>query len=112
MSEYVMVTGISTFRMKYCVRLSDLQKDNPDSEVQPEWALDAVTMEEVEEFSQRHIGENIIDHRVMNETEVLEMFDKENEYLRDLTTQEKLEKFIWPAYNKRVGEWKRNNREY
>jgi hypothetical protein len=107
--KYVMVTTISTHRMKYCVRMSDLQAENPDAVAVPEWALDAVTAEDIEEFSQKWLGEVICDHRMMSEQEVLEMFDDENPYLAG--DENKLEKFVWPAYNKKVGAWKRNNKE-
>jgi hypothetical protein len=105
--KYVMVTAISTYRMKYCVRMSDLQAENPDVVAVPEWALDAVTAEEIEEFSQKHLGEIIRDHRMMSEPEVLEMFDVENSYLAD--EENKLEKFVWPNYKRCLREWKRNN---
>jgi len=81
--QYVVVTAISTFRHRYVVPLDELQKLNPEVPVNPEWAMDCVTCQEVEEFSQKHIGELITDCDVLNEDEILELFDKDNDYLAD-----------------------------
>jgi len=63
---------------------------NPDAEVDPSWALDAVTCEDVKEFSQRHVGEQIIDAQVLREPEVLQFFDADNDYLKDWTEDQKI----------------------
>src|SRR5210317_1338926 len=88
--EYVVVTAISSHRMRYVVPMSELQKMNEDYQVDPKWALDAVTMQEVKEFSQLHLGEQISDMFVMNEDEVLELFDKDNDYASGWTRDYKL----------------------
>ena len=36
-----------------------------------EWALDTVTMNEAEEFSQEHLGEQIVSHRVIDEADLV-----------------------------------------
>jgi len=63
---------------------------NPDEPVDPSWALDAVTCQDVKEFSQRHIGEQIIDAQVLREPEVLQFFDADNDYLKDWTEEQKI----------------------
>lgn len=88
--QYVVVTAISTHRMRYVVPMSELQKMNTDYQVDPKWALDAVTMQEVKEFSQHHIGEQITDMFVMGEEEVLDLFDKDNEYASSWSKEYKL----------------------
>lgn len=88
--EYVVVTCVSTFRNRYVIPVDELQKMNPDAEVDPSWALDAVTCEDVKEFSQRHVGEQIIDAQVLREPEVLQFFDADNDYLKDWTEDQKL----------------------
>jgi hypothetical protein len=90
--KYVVVTAISSFRMRYCIPVSELQAMNPDAEVDPEnWAMDSVTMEEVDEFSQLHIGEKIIDTAIMSEDEMLSIFDKDNDYLSSWSREKKIE---------------------
>jgi hypothetical protein len=90
--DYVVVTTITQFRHRYVMHKDDLQKLNPDVEVEPvEWACDTVVAEEVEEFSQRWFGETIIDTANMTEDEMLELFDKDNDYLKGWTRKEKID---------------------
>lgn len=93
MKKLVMVDCISQFRMRYCVEVED----------DIDHALDDVTMYEhdpdkLEEFSQHHIGTNIISHREIDKEEYLRMFDEDNDYLKNWDEEQKL-KFI-----NRVGE--------
>ena len=100
--EYVVVTAISSFRQRYVVPMDELAKLNPDEPVNPSWALDEVTMENVKEFSQRHVGEQIIDAQVVKEAEILQFFDADNDYLADWDEDFKLE---W------IRNWKENPTE-
>ena len=88
--QYVVVTTVQTFRHRYVVPMSELQKMNEDYQVDPKWALDAVTMQEVKEFSQHHIGEQITDMFVMGEDEIVDLFDKDNDYASGWTRDYKL----------------------
>lgn len=54
---------------------------------------DTVVMNEAEEMSQEFLGETITSIREINEEEYLNIFDKDNGYLKPLPTEEKL-KFI------------------
>ena len=101
-SEYVVVTAMSTHRMRYVVPMDELQKLNEDYIVDPKWALDLVTCEEVQEFSQMHLGEQIVDSYVMDEDEILDLFDKDNDYLKDWTKEQKI---------KNIRNWKENWRD-
>lgn len=100
--EYVVVTCISSFRQRYVVPVDELQKLNPDEPVNPSWALDEVTMENVKEFSQRHVGEQIIDAQVVKEPEILQFFDADNDYLAGWDEEFKL---AW------IKNWKENPTE-
>lgn len=88
--QYVVVTAISSHRMRYVVPMSELQKLNEDCQVDPKWALDLVTMQEVKEFSQDHIGEQISDMFIVSEEEVLDLFDRDNEYASDWSRDYKI----------------------
>jgi len=88
--QYVVVTTISQFKIRYAVPLSELQKENELAPVDPKWALDGVTCQEYEEFSQEHLGEVITDWCVDNEEQILERFDRENDYLAGWTKEQKL----------------------
>jgi len=70
-TEYVLVDCVSTFRMRYLVEV-------PKGKA--EWALDTVTLNEAKEFSQVHIGEQIISHRIVSKEEALSISDADNDY--------------------------------
>lgn len=89
--RYAVVTAVSSHRMRYVVPLDQLQEMNTEAEVQVEWLADAVTMQEVEEFSQEWLGEQIIDTSVMSEDQMLQLFDKDNNYLNSWTNEYKIE---------------------
>jgi hypothetical protein len=75
----VLVECVSMFRMRYAV-------ETPDDH--PEYALDTVTCEEAEEFSQEHIGETIVSHRVISREELLALHDVDHAYLANSWTEE------------------------
>lgn len=84
-TEYVMVETVSTFRNRYVVEVPKGKK---------EYALDSVTCDEAAEFSQKHIGEQIVTHRVLEMTEALEIFDEDNAYLLQWSDQQKIDTFL------------------
>ena len=89
--DYVVVTALSSYRMRYVMHRDDLQKFNPLDPVNAiEWANDTVTMDECEEFSQEHMGEYIVDTVEMDEEEMLELFDRDNTYLGSWTKDQKV----------------------
>ena len=91
MSEYVVVTTTSTFRHRYVMHRDDLQALNLESEVNPiEWAKDVVTCEDCEEFSQEHLGEQILEANEISEAEMLQLFDRDNTYLKDWAQEHKI----------------------
>ena len=89
--KYAVVTAISTHRIRYVIPMDELQKLNTESIVELAWAEDCVTCEEIKEFSQEHLGEQIVDSVEMSEKEVLDLFDRDNDYLSKWTDEEKLE---------------------
>jgi hypothetical protein len=66
--------------MRYVVEVPEGKK---------EWALDTVTMNEADEFSQEHLGETIVSHRVITNEEYLKIFDEDNAYLKDWEEESK-----------------------
>ena len=89
--DYVVVTAISSHRVRYVMHRDDLQKLNPSEPVNaPEWANGIVNNEECEEFSQEHMVEYIVDTVEMNEEDMLTLFDKDNDYLREWTKYQKI----------------------
>jgi hypothetical protein len=95
--DYVVVTAISMYRMRYVMHRDDLTISSPGIKTTLtgnitaiEIAKDTVTMNECEEFSQEHVGEYIIDAMEMTEADILELFDKENDYLNEWTKEQKM----------------------
>lgn len=70
--EWVLVDTVSQFRMRYMVQVPKGKAEH---------ALDTVMMEEAKEFSQKHLGETIVSHRVVSTEEALKIFDQDNDYL-------------------------------
>jgi hypothetical protein len=94
MTKYVIVTAISSYRMRYCIPVDELQKLNTEVPVEGheiEWANDCVTCNEIKEFSQKHVGESIIDTEILTEEQMLEKFDTDNDYLIDWTREKKIQ---------------------
>lgn len=97
--RYVVVTTVSQFRQRYAIPVSELQKLNTEIDIssdvqrQVEWAQDSVSCEDVREFSQKWIGETITDTFILDEERVLNLFDRDNDYLKEWTKKQKLEFF-------------------
>jgi len=73
-----LVECISTFRIRYVIDTDNI-----------EWAEDTVAMEEAREFSQLHLGEQIVSTRTINKEEYLRLFDEDNEYLSEWEDEQK-----------------------
>lgn len=86
-TELVMVECVSTFRMRYMVEVPIGKSD---------WSLDTVTMEEAKDFSQKHLGEQIVSHRIVSQEEAIQLCDEDNEYCSDWSTDKKQEIFFTP----------------
>jgi hypothetical protein len=86
--KLVLVTTISTFTHSYVFS----EEEGVDSSL----VLDFIGDEDVEEMSQTWIGEQIISHRDITFEEYLKIFDKENDYLKDWSTEQKLKYILDP----------------
>ena len=60
----------------------------------PEYALDDVTAERAQEFSQTSLGEMIVSHRIVSEAEALQLCDEDNSYARAWSDEKKIEAFF------------------
>jgi len=91
-TQWVLVETVSTFRERYMVEVpvgvDRYGKDKVD------WALDTVTLEEAKEFSQEHLGETIVSHRVVTKEEALALCDKDNDYARVWNDELKVKTFF------------------
>jgi hypothetical protein len=91
-TQWVLVECVSTFRQRYMVEVPvGVDKYGKDK---TEWALDTVTMEEAKEFSQEHLGEQIVSHRVVSKEEALSLCDIDNDYGKDWDEAIKIKNFF------------------
>jgi hypothetical protein len=84
-TQLVLVECISQFRQRYMVEV-------PKGKA--EWALDTVTLNQAEEFSQAHLGETIVSHRVVSKEEMLVLCDKDNDYAKAWDDEHKVKTFV------------------
>ena len=84
-TEWVLVETVSQFRERYMVEVP-IGKQL--------WALDTVTMNEAKEFSQEHLGETIVSHRVVSVEEALSMCDRDNAYCSSWSDDKKIDTFF------------------
>jgi len=91
-TEWVLVECVSTFRTRYMV---EVPKGSS------EWAMDTVTMNEAKEFSQEHLGEQIVSHRVVSKKEALALCDLDNDYIGEWDKETKIKNFFttWKEQN-------------
>jgi hypothetical protein len=59
-----------------------------------------VVCNEAEEFSQHHIDENIVSGREITEAEYLELFNEDNEYLKNHVDEFKMKYIHTVDYNR------------
>ena len=82
---WVLVECVSMFRMRYMVEVPAEH---------PEYALDTVTMNEAKEFSQEHLTETIVSHRVVTKEEAIALCDVDNNYCDSWDEEQKLNAFF------------------
>jgi len=97
-TQWVLVECVSTFRERYMVEVPTGTDDYGNDKSL--WALDTVTMNEANEFSQKHIGEQIISHRVISKKKALALCDIDNDYARKWSDEKKMEIFFTPLKEK------------
>ena len=98
-TQWVLVECVSTFRQRYMVEVPVGTDEHGKDKML--WALDTVTMEEAKEFSQEHIGEQIVSHRVVSKKEALKLCDQDNDYGSSWDKETKMKNFFttWEEQN-------------
>lgn len=91
-TQWVLVEAVSMYRHRYMVEVP--VGTDAYGKDKAEWALDTVTMEEAKEFSQEHLGETIISHRVVTKEDALALCDKDNDYCKTWNDELKTENFF------------------
>ena len=89
--KYAVVTTVSSFYHYYVVPLDLLQGLNDEQPVEKNWLEDLVVCHEVGEFSQKHIGEQILESSIVDEENILKLFDIQNQYLSKWSKEKKID---------------------
>ena len=93
-TQLVLVEAIQSFRIRYVVEVPvGIDDYGNDKSL---WALDTVTMNEAEEFSQLALPEIIVSHRVISAEEALVLCDQDNDYTASWDDALKIKTFITP----------------
>lgn len=90
--QLVLVEAVSMFRMRYVVEVPVGIDDYGNDKTL--WALDTVVMGDAKEFSQKHLDETIVSHRVVSMDEALALCDEDNDYTASWPTEKKIENFF------------------
>ncbi len=98
-TQWVLVEAVSTFRQRYMVEVPVGTDDYGNDK--SKWALDTVTMQEAKEFSQEHLGEQIVSHRIVSMDEAMTMCDNDNDYATQWDDELKIKNFFttWEEQN-------------
>lgn len=92
-TEWVLVDTVSTFRIRYCVEVPTGKHFV---------ALNKVAAQEAKEFSQLHIGEQVISNRVITMKEALKMCREENSYVDSWADDKVVESFFHTKGSKAI----------
>ena len=97
-TQLVLVETVSMFRQRYMVEVPvGTDKQGNDKSL---WALDTVTCNDAKEFSQEHLGETIVSHRVVSRKEAMTLCDTDNEYASNWNDDMKVKAFYTPWEDK------------
>ena len=103
--KYAVITTVSSFRQRYVIPIEALQELNRDFDLDEKearvWAEEEVVAENVKEFSQHWLGENVLDVDLINLEKALELMRKDNKYLTEGESAWPIEKQI-----RYINEWK------
>jgi hypothetical protein len=89
MSKFVMVTTVSQFRMRYVIEVSDDECDFPT-----DFAKDTVVCEEALEFTQKHLGESIVDAQEIELEDAIAQYRQEEPVFSGWSDEQIIENVI------------------
>jgi len=90
-TQLVLVETVSMFRKRYMIEVP-VGKDEQGND-KSLWALDTVTCNDAKEFSQEHLDETIVSHRVVSRKEAMTLCDTDNEYASNWSDDMKVKAF-------------------
>jgi len=100
-SKFVLVDCIAQYRMRYIIEVPDNHNEQEYPCSAEQWALDTVTSEEMQEFSQLYLGETIVSSREITKEEIVPLCDIDNEYCKSWDDDKKIKVFVTEVGYKR-----------
>jgi hypothetical protein len=97
MSKFVLVDTVAQYRMRYVIEVPDDHNEREYPCSAETWASDTVVSEEAKEFSQMWLGETIFSTREIPQEEIIAMVDKENDYCKSWSDEQKMKTFVTEA---------------
>lgn len=91
-TQWILVETVSMFRHRYMIEVPVGTDDYGHDKAT--WALDTVTCNDAKEFSQKHLDETIVSHRVVGKKEALAMCDVDNDYTKTWSKEQKIKAFF------------------
>lgn len=91
MTDYIEITTLSHFKLKYVIPVKDFEALGFTEPVDGDALIKMINAGAVKEFSQLHLGEVLADIVEYNEEDMLTIFDKDNEYLKNWSRERKIE---------------------
>ena len=89
--EYVLVTTISHFRLKYAIPKEQFEALGYSEPIDTEKLSAYLSQGNVKEFSQAHLGEQVCDVAIHTQEDMLKIFDVDNDYLAGWTDEQKID---------------------
>jgi len=88
--EYVVVSTISHFRLKYAIPLAEFEALGFSEPIDTEKLAEYIQTGAVKEFSQHHLGEHVVEADTYTTQDIIELFDTDNGYLSSWPMAEKI----------------------
>ena len=86
-NKLYLVETVSIFRHRYVVEAKEAEHANDEVVMNTTGVYD----DKWNEFSQKHVGEDIVSTREITADEYLKIFDEDNDYLKGWTDVEKMQ---------------------
>lgn len=90
MSDYVLITTLSHFKLKYAIPVNDFKELGFEEPIDSKKLLELIQSGRLKEFSQSHLGEVLADVAEYTQEDALQLFDNDNAYLSGWTKEKKI----------------------
>jgi hypothetical protein len=90
-TNYVLITTLSHFKLKYAIPEAAFAELGFSEPIDQQKLLELINSGKFKEFSQTHLGEVLADVSQYTQEDMLAIFNEDNDYLSDWTTDKKVD---------------------